>query len=124
MDLDNDKMDKDEIDDCSEYEETDLENESTNDDIESLPDEAIDLDIETKTSPYLTRYEKAKIIGIRAEQINDNHPILLPLCEVKNMNSFQIAEYELKQGLIKFTIRRYIGSNKHEDVRVCDLKLK
>ena len=58
-----------------------------------------------KTNPYLTKYEKTKILGVRAKQINSG---ALPYVEVPDyvINGYTIAQMELKEKKIPFIIRR------------------
>ena len=65
---------------------------------------------ERLTSRFLTKYERAKIIGERAIEVPEG--IWDPL---------QIAEIELKQKKIPFTIRRYLPNGDYEDWDINDL---
>lgn len=58
-----------------------------------------------KTNPYLTKYEKTKILGVRAKQLNSG---ALPYVEVPEhvINGYTIAQMELKEKKIPFIIRR------------------
>lgn len=58
-----------------------------------------------KTNPYLTKYEKTKILGLRAKQLNAG---AFPFIEVpeKVIDGYTIAELELKGRKIPFIIRR------------------
>ena len=58
-----------------------------------------------KTLPYLTKYEKAKIIGLRAKQINSG---ATPFINVKEniIDGYIIAEMELKEKKIPYIIKR------------------
>lgn len=49
------------------------------------------------TSPFMTKFEKAKIIGVRAVQISKNAPLYLNSDNIANMNwdPLTIAEKEL-----------------------------
>ncbi len=62
------------------------------------------------TNPYISKYEKAIIIGKRAEQISKNSPIYTstPIDKLKKMNPLQIAEIEYAESKIPFIIRRYL----------------
>ncbi len=61
--------------------------------------------------PYLTKYERAKIIGLRALQLDSG---ALPLVDVDKINvrrdSVEIAAYELDHGLLPISIVRYTPS--------------
>ena len=58
-----------------------------------------------KTNPYLTKYEKTKLLGLRAKQINAG---ALPFVEVpeKVIDGYTIAQIELKAKKMPFIIRR------------------
>lgn len=71
-----------------------------------------------KTNSSITKFEKAKIIGIRAQMIADGSEPLIP---VKNMtNSLEIAEEEYKQKKIPLLICRNIDSKMKEYWRLED----
>ena len=74
-----------------------------------------------KTMPILTRFEKARILGLRAKQLNDGSE---PLYEVPPdiINSFDIAEEELNRKILPFIIKRPIG-NHCEYWKLSDLKI-
>lgn len=58
----------------------------------------------------LSKYEKARVLGTRAQQIAKNAPLYVPIPEEElvTLNALQIAEEELRQGAIPFVIRRYL----------------
>lgn len=60
------------------------------------------------TNPYMSKYERAAILGKRAEQIASGSPIYISLdLETRNPPSpLEVAEQELKEGKIPFIIRR------------------
>ena len=63
-----------------------------------------------KTIPSITKFEKAKIIGIRAQMIADGSE---PLIDIKNLtNAIDIAEEEYKQKKIPLMITRNINGIK------------
>ena len=69
--------------------------------------------------PYLTKFEKSKIIGVRAQQIANNST---PLIEVKRgMTVMDIVQQEFKEKKIPLIIRRYFTDNTYEDWRLRDL---
>ena len=71
------------------------------------------------SKPILSKYEKTKILGVRAEQIRHGSK---PLIIVHNhiTDELDIAEEELKQRKIPFIIERKIG-NKSEYWKIEDL---
>ena len=73
-----------------------------------------------KTLPFLTRYEKAKILGLRAKQINHgSKPFVTVPREV--IDGHTIAYMELKQNAIPFIIRRPMPNGGSEYWKVKDL---
>ena len=75
-----------------------------------------------KTIPIMTKYEKAKIIGIRAQQINSGSE---PFIQVDNnmIDGLTIANEELLQRKIPFIIRRPLPNGTSEYWNINDLEL-
>lgn len=73
------------------------------------------------TRPYLTIYEKTKIISERAQQISNGSTPLIKNPESYN-NVYEIAIEELKQKKVPFIIARPI-SNRIEYWKVEDLEI-
>ncbi|CAG7848026.1 DNA-directed RNA polymerases I, II, and III subunit RPABC2 Short=RNA polymerases I, II, and III subunit ABC2; AltName: Full=ABC23; AltName: Full=DNA-directed RNA polymerases I, II, and III 23 kDa polypeptide [Serendipita indica DSM 11827] len=71
------------------------------------------------TTPYLTKYERARILGTRALQISMNAPILVPA--EGETDPLQIAIKELAQRKIPLVIRRYLPDGSFEDWSVSEL---
>lgn len=57
--------------------------------------------------PYLTKYERARIIGIRALQLSYGAPPLVPPEVVGSRDPVAIATYEVDHGLLPVTVIRY-----------------
>uniref|UniRef100_A0A0W0FGN7 Uncharacterized protein n=1 Tax=Moniliophthora roreri TaxID=221103 RepID=A0A0W0FGN7_MONRR len=74
---------------------------------------------ERVTTPYLTKYERARILGTRALQISMNAPVLVPLDG--ETDALQIAIKELSQRKIPLVIRRYLPDGSFEDWSVSEL---
>ena len=74
------------------------------------------------TTPFLTKYEKARVIGARALQISKNAPILVNLNQDES-DPILIAEKELREHKIPFIIRRFLPDGSYEDWAVRELKL-
>eukprot|EP00801_Mesodinium_rubrum_P014081 Mrub_14310.p2 GENE.Mrub_14310~~Mrub_14310.p2 ORF type:complete len:139 (+),score=27.43 Mrub_14310:40-417(+) len=66
------------------------------------------------TSKYLSKYERARILGARALQISKNAPIMVEVNE-NEIDPLIIAERELMLKRIPFIIRRYLPSGNYED---------
>jgi len=71
------------------------------------------------TTPYMTKYERARILGTRALQISMNAPILVPL--EGETDPLEIAIKELSQRKIPLIIRRYLPDGSYEDWKVSEL---
>jgi len=74
-----------------------------------------------KTIPYLTKYERARILGQRAKQINSGS---LPFVKVPEnvIDGYIIAELELKEKKIPFIIRRPLPNGGSEYWSIKDLE--
>ena len=70
------------------------------------------------TSPILSKFEYARILGVRAKQINDGCP---PLIETELVDGAAIALEELRQKKLPIIIRRPIHGG-HEYWRPEDLE--
>ena len=71
------------------------------------------------TRPYITKFEKTKIIGIRATQIENGDKPLIVVPE-QIISSIQIAELELKNRVIPLIIRRKLTNGTFEDWKLND----
>lgn len=70
---------------------------------------------------YLTKYEKARILGIRSIQLNNGAK---PMVNVGNLKSvYEIAEKELMEYKCPLTIRRKYPDGTYVDLRVSELIL-
>ena len=56
------------------------------------------------TTPYMTKFERARVLGTRALQISMNAPVLTNVGN--ESDPLRIAMKELKEGKIPFIIRR------------------
>ena len=68
---------------------------------------------ERLTTPYLTKYERARLLGTRALQISLNAPVMVELDG--ETDPFQIALKELRERKIPLMIRRYLPDGSYED---------
>jgi len=73
-----------------------------------------------KTQPYLTKYERTKILSERSSQIDDGSVIYLDDYSLFD-NSYEIACEELKQRKLPFIIKRPYG-NTFEYWKLADLQ--
>lgn len=65
------------------------------------------------TTPYMTKYERARVLGTRALQISLNAPVLVDI--EGETDPLQIAMKELSQRKIPLVIRRYLPDGSFED---------
>ena len=69
--------------------------------------------------PFLTKYEKARIIGLRVQQLLNGAQ---PLVDTRGLKSYlEIAEKELKDKRIPFIIKRNLPNNKAEYWKINEL---
>jgi len=74
-----------------------------------------------KTIPYLTKYERARILGQRAKQINSGASVFVKVPE-KVIDGYLIAELELIEKRIPFIIRRPLPNGGSEYWSIKDLE--
>ncbi|CAI5533395.1 unnamed protein product [Closterium sp. Naga37s-1] len=72
-----------------------------------------------KTTRYMTKYERARVLGARALQISMNAPVMVELHG--ETDPLEIAMRELREKKIPFTIRRYLPDGSYEDWGVDEL---
>ena len=72
---------------------------------------------------FLTRYEKARIVGARALQVSFGAPILIDR-PVDMIDPIKIAQLELKRGILPLTIRRSLPHGEFSDIPINLLILK
>ena len=71
------------------------------------------------TTPYMTKYERARILGTRAMQISMNAPVMVEL--EGETDPLQIALKELRARKIPITVRRFLPDGSYEDWNVDEL---
>lgn len=74
------------------------------------------------TLPFLTKYERARILGVRAKQINSGAEPFISVDE-HIIDGYVIAEMELQEKKIPFIISRPLPDGRIEYWRVFDLEL-
>ena len=74
-----------------------------------------------KTIPFLTKYEKARILGQRAKQINSGATVFVKVPE-KVIDGYLIAELELIEKRVPFIIRRPLPNGGSEYWSIKDLE--
>ena len=80
------------------------------------------IDVMHKTMPFLTKYEKTRILGQRAKQLNQGAQPMVPV-DKKIIDGYLIAQLELQQKALPFIIRRPLPGGKSEYWRVSDLEI-
>ena len=74
-----------------------------------------------KTVPFLTKYEKTKILGVRAKQINEGAESFIKIPD-NVFDGYVIAEMELEAKKIPFIIKRPIPGGSCEFWNLKDLE--
>lgn len=74
---------------------------------------------ERVTTRYLTKYERARVLGTRALQISMNAPVMVDLDG--ETDPLRIAEKELRERKIPIIVRRYLPDGSHEDWGIDEL---
>ena len=84
--------------------------------------EGIIVDDLHRTIPILTKFEKARVLGIRAKQLNDGaKPFIKTPSEI--IDGYTIARMELAQKVMPFIIRRPLPNGGCEYWKIADLEL-
>ena len=65
------------------------------------------------TTPYITKFERARVLGTRALQISMSAPVMVEL--EGETDPLQIALKELRSKKIPITIRRFLPDGSYED---------
>ncbi|ESN95835.1 hypothetical protein HELRODRAFT_86309, partial [Helobdella robusta] len=71
------------------------------------------------TTPYMTKYERARVLGTRALQIAMCAPVMVEL--EGEIDPLAIAMKELKARKIPIIIRRYLPDGSYEDWAIDEL---
>ena len=75
------------------------------------------------TKSFMTKFEKAKILGIRADMLASGAETMIDISE-NITNCYEIAKLELEQGKIPLIVRRFLPNNEIEDWKVNDLIIR
>lgn len=73
-----------------------------------------------ETKPFLTKFERAKIIGVRAEMIASGAMAVVNVPQGVT-SAYEIAKLEFKERRIPLFIRRYLPNGVVEDWRLRDM---
>jgi len=91
-------------------------------DIDILPDTGEGQRVQSSrriTTPYLTKYERARVLGTRALQIALCAPVMVELEGLTD--PLKIAMKELKARRIPIIIRRFLPDGSYEDWAINEL---
>lgn len=72
------------------------------------------------TTPYITKYEKSRILGTRATQISMNSPVMVDIGQLSD--PLEIALKEFEERKIPLLIRRFLPNGEYEDWKLTDFK--
>ena len=64
------------------------------------------------TTKYMTKYERARVLGTRALQISMNAPVMVDIGD--ETDPLKIAMKELRDGKVPIIIRRYLPNHSAE----------
>lgn len=74
-----------------------------------------------KTIPILTKYERARIIGLRAQQIARGAPLYID--RGLETEPIRLAEMELVERKLPFIVRRRLPNDSFEDWKLSELTI-
>lgn len=81
-----------------------------------------DLDVNHKSQPFLTQYEKTRILGFRTNQLAQGaRPLLLNGVPEHIKTTLEIARLELEQRRLPFIVKRPMPDGYFEYWRLSDL---
>ena len=70
----------------------------------------------------LTKYERTKVIGIRAEQLTRGAEAFVDV-DTKSFDPYEVAERELVQRKLPFIIVRHLPDGKTDNVKLEDMEI-
>ena len=79
-------------------------------------------DDERISNNILTKYERVKILGVRAKQISESAKIMVKIDNNESLSPMELAKLELKHKVIPFKIKRPIGKNRYEIWKISELE--
>ena len=74
------------------------------------------------TKPFLTKYEKAKILSIRTQQIAANGRVNLDCMPLQRPSPYELAKMELLQKKTPIIICRMLPNGNIEEWKIKELK--
>ena len=87
------------------------------------PKSGIIIDDLHKTIPFMTKYEKTRILGIRAKQIDSGSKPFIRNSNPTLIDGYAIAQKELENKLIPFINRRPLHNGGSEFWKIKDLQM-
>ena len=75
-----------------------------------------------KTVPFMTKYEKTRILGKRVKQLNAGMPAFVPVKQTI-IDNYLVAEQELEEKKIPLIVERPIPNGSFEYWKVKDLEI-
>ena len=84
--------------------------------------DGIVIDDNHRTLPFLTKFERTRILGQRAKQLDDGANSFISVPQ-NIIDGYQIAELELEEKKIPFIIRRPLPNGKSEYWKIEDLEV-
>ena len=72
------------------------------------------------TSSFLTKYERARVLGTRALQLSKNAPPMV-VPQPGESDPYKLAEREMAERKIPFIVRRYLPDQSYEDWKLSEL---
>jgi DNA-directed RNA polymerase I, II, and III subunit RPABC2 len=117
-DNEEDEDEENEEDDEEENLENEIENEDdlldSDDEIETDKNEIIVSKEERMTRPFLTKYERVRVIGTRRKQL---YLGAKPMIKIDGKLSIEeIVDLELKEKVIPFKVKRYLPNSKKVEI--------
>lgn len=76
-----------------------------------------------KTIPFLTKYEKTRILGLRAKQIDNGAKPFIDAARYNLIDGYVIAQKELETKRLPFIIRRPLPNGGSEFWKLSDLQI-
>jgi DNA-directed RNA polymerase I, II, and III subunit RPABC2 len=70
--------------------------------------------------PYLTKFEQARIISVRSQELNAGMKPLISI-ETNLLSPVEIARKEFSQGLLQSKIERPVGKGRYEVFKLTEL---
>ena len=74
------------------------------------------------TSKYMTKYERARVLGTRALQISLNAPVMVEIAG--ETDPLKIAQKELRERKIPIIVRRFLPDGSFEDWSINELVIE